>query len=245
MRSGKLLSAGTIISCVVFFSGHLHAAGIALGLQRLVINEGDNTVSVPVINNTSLPHLINSRIHVDTDGSEGRVPFFVSPPLFRLEAQSEGVVRVSGDTHTLPKDRESVYYLTVIGIPSTNPLARTPSERGVTGAVSFSYGLTVKVFYRPQGLSSSAGEAAKSIHFYRNGNKVKIDNPSPYFVSFNSLKINGSRVKFDKQTPGMVAPFSSVNVPLSTPSPVSETGKVSWSAVVDSGKNVTFDGALE
>ncbi|MCW1829947.1 molecular chaperone [Enterobacter asburiae] len=234
-----------IISCFLLYTAQLYAAGISLGMERVIFNEGDNSVSVPVKNRTPFPHLINSRISADSKISAGRTPFFVSPPLFRLEGESEGVVRVSGDTRLLPKDRESVYYLTVTAIPSGNPLSRKSEERRVEGALSFSYGIMVKLFYRPAGLSSSAGDAAKSVHFYRSGNKVKIDNPSPYYVSFDSLKINGFEVKFDDNIPRMVPPFGSFSVPMKNPSPISEAGKVNWSAVVDSGNHVSFNGLLE
>ncbi|WII85137.1 molecular chaperone (plasmid) [Klebsiella pasteurii] len=241
----RQLTCGLIAGLMtLIISLPLQASGIGLGLVRLVYNQQDGQATVPVRNTSSSAYLISSRVSLSPDGYEP-TPFIVSPPLFRLEANSQGMVRVVNNASSLPTDRESVFYMTVAGIPASTPLSRTDSTGFVEGGIKFAYGNTIKLFYRPGNLSSTATEAAKSIHFIRDGNNIKIENPSPYYVTFRDMHINGQSVKFGKKQPDMIPPFSSMKVPATRTFPISQAGKVRWSAVVDMGAVVTSSGILQ
>lgn len=222
----------------------VQAAGIGLGLVRLVYNQQEGQASIPVRNTSASPYLVSTRVSVTPDGHEP-TPFVVSPTLVRLEGGAEGTVRVINNAQTLPADRESVFYVTVAGIPSSNPLARGDTQGFVNGGVKFAYGNTIKLFYRPEGLPSSASEAAKAVRFTRDGGNVKVENPSPYYVTFRSLTINGQRVTFSKTLPDMMAPFSSMTVPAGRAFPIKQAGKVDWSVIVDMGAIVNASGELQ
>lgn len=229
---------------VLMMSLSVQASGIGLGLVRLIYNQQDEQATVPVRNTSSLAYLISSRISQSPDGHE-QTPFIISPPLFRLEGNSHGMVRVVKSTSSLPTDRESVFYMTVAGIPASTPLSRTDSSGFVGGGIKFAYGSTIKLFYRPAGLSSTAPSAAKSVQFTREGANVRVENPSPYYVTFRDMNLNGQSVKFGKKQPDMLAPFSSMIIPAGRVFPISQAGRVSWSAVVDMGAVVTASGILQ
>lgn len=228
----------------LFLSLPSHASGIGLGLVRLIYSQQDGQATVPVRNTSSSAYLISSRVSLTPDGNE-KTPFVVSPPLFRLEGNSQGVIRVVNSLSNLPSDRETVFYLTVAGIPASTPLSRTDSSGFVEGGIKFAYGNTIKLFYRPENLNSTAIAAAKSVRFWRDGNNVKVENPSPYYVTFRDLHINGQSVKFGKKQSDMIPPFSSINIPATRTFPIDQAGKVRWSAVVDMGAVVTASGIIQ
>jgi P pilus assembly chaperone PapD len=50
----------------------------------------------------------------------GKAPFLITPPLFRLNAKEDNVLRVVRTGGNLPEDRESLYWLNIKAIPSSS-----------------------------------------------------------------------------------------------------------------------------
>ncbi|ULH10503.1 molecular chaperone [Serratia marcescens] len=243
--------AGTVVTVLVgglttmLMSMSVQAAGIGLGAVRLIYDQKAGQVTLPVRNTSSTPYLVSSRVALTPDSHES-TPFIVSPPLFRLEGNGQGMLRIIGNPQSLPPDRESVFYVTVAGIPSSNPLSRDDKQGfDVAGGLKFAFGNTIKLFYRPTGLPSSATEAAKGVRFTHVGNSVKVENPSAYYVTFQTLTLNGHTVKFSKTQPDMLTPFGSMTLPAGRAFPISQAGKVSWAAVVDMGNLVSANGVIQ
>ncbi|AMO99694.1 gram-negative pili assembly chaperone, N-terminal domain protein [Collimonas arenae] len=94
-----------------------HAA-IVPDRTRVIYNEGEPSVSVTISNkNPKLPFIAQSWIE-DEKSVKITSPFMVLPPIQRVEPNDSNVLRVvklPGDT--LPKDRESVFYLNIREIP--------------------------------------------------------------------------------------------------------------------------------
>ncbi|HGM5324795.1 TPA: molecular chaperone [Serratia marcescens] len=223
--------------CALLCSTSVSAGGIGLGATRLVYSQQAGQTAVTVRNTNTKPYLVNARISRTLTGRE-TTPFFVSPPLFRLEAGSNALLRITGNAQSLPQDRESVFFLTVAGIPSSNPLARDNRDGFSDGGLVYAVGNTIKLFYRPSGLPSSAADAAKGLRFTQSGGRIQADNPTPYYVSLMTLRLNGRLVDLEAGKTDMIAPFSSANWPAGMPYPLSQAGKVSWSAVVNLGEVV-------
>lgn len=243
-RSWLTVAALTGCAATLLVSLSAQAAGIGLGVVRLVYNQKAGQVTVPVRNTSSSPYVVSTRVTLTPDAHE-QTPFIVTPPLFRLEGGAQGSVRILGNPQSLPTDRESVFYVTVAGIPSGNPLSRDGSEGFVAGGVKFAYGSTIKLFYRPTGLPSSSSDAVKGVRFTRTAGGVKVENPSPYYVTFRDIRLNGQAVKFGKNQPDMLAPLGSMTVPAGRAYPISQAGKVTWSAIVDMGIVVSSSGTLQ
>ncbi|HDR2590221.1 TPA: molecular chaperone [Enterobacter ludwigii] len=245
-RSWLTVSALAGSAAALLVSLSAQAGGIGLGAIRLVYDQKAGQVSVPVRNTSSSPYVISTRVTQTQDARrQEQTPFVVTPPLFRLEGGAQGNVRIMGNPQSLPADRESVFYVTVAGIPASNPLSRDGSEGFVNGAVKFAYGSTIKLFYRPAGLPSSSSDAVRGVRFTRTAGGVKVDNPSPYYVTFRDISLNGQAVKFGKNQPDMLAPLGSMTVPAGRVYPISQAGKVSWSAIVDIGVVVSASGTLQ
>lgn len=193
-------------------------AGITVGGTRLVYNADENEASISVSNSKdSIPFLIQSWLELE-EKSPVKVPFIVTPPLFRLDGGHENTLRViyTGES-SLPDDRESVFWLNVKSIPSM--------EKSQGNRLLISVKTRIKLFYRPTKLNTAqADEAWKKILFKRSGNQILVSNPTPYFISPYELKVDGQSVK----NPPMVSPFGTETITASGHG-------VAWKAINDFG----------
>lgn len=61
-------------------------AGIVMGGTRVVYQEGKREAAISVTNaDTHSPYLVQSWVENYTENNKSRVPFIVTPPLFRLD----------------------------------------------------------------------------------------------------------------------------------------------------------------
>lgn len=200
-------------------------AGIVVGGTRLIYDGSKREASLSVKNPDSIPYLIQA--WADADGVAGKnkgaakPPFMITPPLFRLDGGSENMVRIIRTGGDLPEDKESVYWLNVKSIPS--------SSRSEENVLQITIKTRIKLFYRPAGLKGLTEDDYKSVTFNRVGNKLHVTNPTPYYLTFYSLKM-GSTVL--DTTNIMVPPKGGADYKLSA----SATGnQVSWQLINDYG----------
>jgi P pilus assembly chaperone PapD len=85
-------------------------AGIVMGGTRVIYQEGKREASISVTNaDVHSPYLVQSWIENYAENDKGKVPFIVTPPLFRLDPEQENVLRINFIGADLPRDRESVF----------------------------------------------------------------------------------------------------------------------------------------
>lgn len=204
--------------------------GIGLSRTRVIFQAGDSAQTLTLQNNGSRPYLVQSAVVTQPQGHEA-APFLATPPLFRLEANSKNTLRIlRKDGASLPVDRESVFYFTAIAVPAMT-LPETADEASLAARVSVGIRNTIKLFYRPAGLSLAPEEAQGRLTFHLTGGKVQVGNPTPYYLTFSHLKLDGTEI--DVRTPGaMIAPFSSVSYPLT-----GHPRQAHWSVINDYGGN--------
>lgn len=243
LRTGSAVIA-LVCTVGMFSSAPTHATGIGLGATRLVFNAQAGQTTVSVRNTAAVPYLVTSRLSRTLTGKEN-TPFFVSPPLLRLEGGSSTLLRITGNTSALPQDRESVFFLTVTGVAPSNPLSRESRDGFSAGGVVYAVGNTIKLFYRPNGLPSSAAEAAKALRFTRAGGQVRAENHTPYYVSLMTLNINGRAIRTEAGKSDMIAPFGTASWAVGAPYPMSQADKVSWAAMVNLGEVVNGSATLQ
>lgn len=115
-----------IISSPSYGSTGNNPDGIKLQSTRVIYpGESHNGITFTVTNNTAKPFLLQSRVipwqadeQDNVSGNQsGGVPFIVLPPLQRLEASDALTLRIRLTRNTLPKDRESVFILSLKTIP--------------------------------------------------------------------------------------------------------------------------------
>lgn len=203
-------------------------AGVVVGGTRLVYDGSKKESSLNIRNPDKIAYLIQSWVDLG-DGVSGKAPFIITPPLFRLDGGQNNVLRVVRAGGNMPNDKESMFWLNVKSIPSAEMRENT---------LQIAVKTRIKLIFRPSGLKGSPEEGAQAMKWQRNGNTVQVNNPSPFYLTFFNVKINGRDVK---DVP-MVAPFSSVSFPLPAGS---AGGSVSWKIINDfGGASKEFTGSL-
>lgn len=216
-------------------------AGVSLTATRLIVADtsGGSSIGVRSSNSSTKPFLIRAQVFRDIEGRDTQVPFVVSPTLFRLEPESHHQLRVMKKGGILPEDKESLFYLRVAALPATSEpsQAATPVHEG---ALTVATGNIIKLFYRPNGLSVTQKMAMGQLQFTVVGNQLKVTNPTPYYITLNSLKVNGKSVNIRAtREQNMIAPYGYQRYTNTLTS-----GNVQWSAINDYGGREEFNGTI-
>ncbi|MFJ2988910.1 molecular chaperone [Collimonas sp. NPDC087041] len=182
-----------------------HAA-IVPDRTRVIYNDGVQSVSVTITNkNAVMPYVVQTWIE-DEKGVKITTPFMVLPPLQRVEPSDSNVLRIAklpGDS--LPKDRESVFYLNIREIP--------PKSDAVN-SLQIALQSKLKLFYRPQGVQPKRGEdigLRLNLQLDPATKTVAIDNPTPFYVSMVGLLAGVEKAKLPMESV-MISPMSKVEV---------------------------------
>lgn len=213
------LKSVCVASCLLVVT-QVSWAGVVVGGTRVVYDGSKKEASISV-NNTEAtkPYLIQSWVEEVSSTGAHKAPFIITPPLFRLDAGQENVLRIIRAGGQFPENKESVFWINIKSIPS--------SDKSVTNQLQIAVKTRIKLFYRPAGLSGNAADAYKMLKFTRSGNQLLVGNPTPYHVSFYKVSVGGQEIK----NPGMIAPQSSLNLTL----PAGAIGAASWQAINDFG----------
>ncbi|MGR2705479.1 fimbrial assembly protein [Pseudomonas sp. IB20] len=196
-------------------------AGVVIGGTRVVYDGSKREAALPINNPEAImPYLIQSWTQNMSDSDTAKVPFVITPPLFRLDPGQQNslrIVRVGGE---LPEYRESVFMLNVKSIPS--------SKQSEANQLQITVKSQLKLFYRPAALKvQNADESYKALTFSRQGNYLQVTNPTPFYVSFYSVKVGGVAI----ENPEMVAPQGTLQWPVTVPA----DSTITWQAITDFG----------
>ncbi|MGL5698144.1 MAG: fimbrial biogenesis chaperone, partial [Kluyvera sp.] len=126
------------------------------------------------------------------------LPFLITPPVSRIDAKKGQTLRIAKMENSLPKDRESIYYLNVLEVP---PKAKSTGEAGSGNKLQMAFRTRIKMFYRPDGLTVKPQDAAAKVEWRAENGALVATNNSPYYLTFSMMDVNGSKAKS-----GMVAP---------------------------------------
>lgn len=241
MRLRNLYSAVSLlfvlsVSTAPFFAtaGNIASAqdGITLSTTR-VIYPGDarNGITYTLTNNTLRPFLLQSRViprdtekQQNSDDAE-QTPFIVLPPLTRFEPDTALTLRIRLTKNTLPHDRESVFTLALNAIP-----AQQNSDETQTSLVMSTQN-NLKLFYRPSGLPpADIEQIEKQIEFRRSNNELTVKNPTPFYITFNTLFIGNTEIELGNNR--MIAPFSEQKWSLQP----GISGDIRWQLITDDGR---------
>ncbi|OMQ24526.1 pilus assembly protein PapD [Serratia oryzae] len=208
----------------------VQADGFGINATRLIYPEGESSISTTLRNTLSNnPWLVRAVVSSAQD-KQIAAPFQVIPPLFRLEPQSTNQVRIALIRDELPKDRESVFYFHATAIPASNKAGDLNPQKSINGMVQFGVGNIIKVFYRPSGLSVTPTQAQNNLQFKATAHGLEVSNPSPYFVSLDSLTVAGKKLPLSTPAAKMLVPFGSHSWPTAQ-----MKGKVEWQTINDYG----------
>ncbi|VUS87907.1 putative fimbrial chaperone YraI [Klebsiella spallanzanii] len=208
----------TIAAITLLLLSTAAQAGIVMGGTRVVYLEGKREAALSVTNaDTHAPYLVQSWVENYEENNKSRVPFIVTPPLFRLDPEQQNVLRINYIGGTLPTDRESIFWLNVKSI--------APTQKDETNKLQVNIKSKFKIFYRPNGLSGDAADAWRKLTFKLEGSRLIAQNPTPYFVSFFTITVGGKTIT----EPGMIGPLTHKEWS------VNSSGVVKWRAINDFG----------
>jgi chaperone protein EcpD len=168
-------------------------ASIVMDGTRVIYQGDKNEVTISLTNKNPRPVLIQSWI--DTGNEKATpdkisVPFVLTPPINRVDPNQGQTIRISyTGTPALPADRESVYWLNVLEVPS-----KDKNSADVHQKLNVVFRTRIKLFYRPEGLPGNSNEAPDELHWRMNGQNVSVQNSSKYNVTIFDINYKNSGV---------------------------------------------------
>lgn len=142
----SLAKAGLL--CCLLCGSLAHAAGINIGTTRVIFHGDAKDTSISISNNDNVPYLIQSGRNRSAKPGRAAMRRLWSPPLFRLNGGQKNVLRIIRTGGNLPEDRESLYWLDIKSIPSSNP---DNKHNTLMLAVKAEF----KLIYRPKALTQN------------------------------------------------------------------------------------------
>jgi fimbrial chaperone protein len=221
----KIQISVALLLVVTYMWGGISWAGVIIGGTRVVYDGAKREASLSVKNPDKFPFLIQA--WTDADGVTGekkgvqKSPFLVTPPVFRLEPGNENMLRIIKTGLSLPQDRESIYWMNVKSIPA--------SARVDKNVLQISVKTRIKLIYRPESVKAPVNDDYNTVSFRRVGKQIQVTNPTPYYLSFFSMKLGSVPVN---TTNVMVPPKGNA---IFTIPDNSSGGTVSWQVINDFG----------
>lgn len=208
---------------LIINSGYASAA-ISLSATRIIYQEKQKEASINVISNSDKDTLIQSWLERDGNNM-APPPFAVTPPLAKIKGNQQQLLRILYQGSGLSQDKESVFWLSVQEIPQQvegqNKLQMALRQR-------------IKLFYRPIGLVGTASLAPTKLRVKYINNRLKIYNPTPYYINMvsfrqGSLDVNGKMI-----APGDVITIAALGVKM--------VGEFDMTVINDFGTPIKFSG---
>ncbi|NWB74921.1 molecular chaperone [Pseudomonas sp. G5001] len=183
-------------------------AAVTVGATRLIYDGASNEANLSVSNrDDTSPYLVQSWVSHFGSGNEESVDnFFVTPPLFRLDADKENILRIifTGGPE-VPQDRESLFLMNVKAIP-----AMSDDQKG-KNVLQIALKTTIKLFYRPAGLKGSLKDAVAQVNWKAQAGALAVNNASKLHVVVSELKLNGLPIT---QAPDVLRPGEARELPI-------------------------------
>lgn len=198
----NILSA-SLISAACLASFTACAGGMILGSTRVIYPAGKKQVSMD-IHNTSTRSSFMVQSWVESPDGKKTNDFIITPPLYVSGPENENTLRIIYVGQPVRKDQETLYYFNSKAIPSLDKEKIEGQNILLLAATT-----RIKLFMRPDGLSPSVDQAQNLLTFHGQGNKITVDNPSPYYITLAAMKFA------DKNLPDtMVPPHGNTVIPV-------------------------------
>lgn len=188
----------------LFLMSGFAQATLTLNADRLIYNEKEGDASVTIRSNEDRAYLVQSWLDAGDSSATKKLPFVVTPPLFRLAPKSDNVIRVVYLGQGLPADRETLLWLDVKGVPALND-----EEAKVENRMVLALNNRIKFFFRPAGVKGEPGEAVKNLTWKASGNTVTVKNTSPFNLVLSKIVVDKESIPVsvvDNNT--VIPPFS-------------------------------------
>lgn len=191
----------------LWHSGAANAA-VTVGATRLIYDGASNEANLTISNREDTsPYLVQSWVSRFGSGNDESVDsFIITPPLFRLDANKENILRIifAGGPQ-VPQDRESLFLMNVKAIP-----AMSDDQKG-KNVLQIALKTTIKLFYRPAGLKGSLKDAVAQVNWKASAGALTFNNASKLHVVVSELKLNGQPIT---QAPDVLYPGEHKELPI-------------------------------
>ncbi|ETT09259.1 PapD pilus/flagellar-assembly chaperone N-terminal domain protein [Providencia alcalifaciens PAL-2] len=193
-------------------------AGVIIGGTRVIYSEGNKDVSISVENPDKIPYLIQSWI--DGIDEKKQSDFTITPPLFRLNPEKTNALRIFLTENKLPQDKESLFWLNIKTIPATE---RTENS------LQIAFKTQMKLIYRPSIFKNvNFEEEQKKLTWSKSGKMLSVNNPTPYYMNFQSITFNGKKVN----DVSYAAPLTTTTFEIND---MATSGTIKWEVINDYG----------
>jgi P pilus assembly chaperone PapD len=189
------------------------SADVVLNTTRVVYPAQEHEVTLALTNDEKAqPRLVQAWIddgRSDVPPDHLRVPFQLTPPVFRIDAGKGQVLRIAytredSPKTPLPTDKESLFWLNVLSMPPT------PDHANRQSLLQFAIRTRIKLFFRPEGLSGKSEKAPEQLQWklVSHGAEQALEayNPSAYHISFASIALVAGDREIHSDTPPILAP---------------------------------------
>lgn len=231
MKRLKILCQMSLMMTLFGFST-LSFAGLVLEGTRVIYPAGESEVTVRMKNTGSLPVLAQSWID---NGVKNETPdkiasvFVLTPPINRVNAGKGQTLRISLlAENTLPQDKESVFYLNVLAIPTKSKDSIDASQ------INIAFKTRIKLFYRPDSLKGSANDAPNLLRWSINGSGITATNPTPYYVTLSEVTYTSGGKKVVAQGQ-MISPGGTSDFHFNGVNQLSSVDSIEYASINDFG----------
>lgn len=211
LRTAPMVAAAFLFASMLFTAAPDAAAGVVVDGTRVVYPEDRHEVTIRIHNPGDAPSLVQAWLDAGDPNAkpgESKVPFVMTPPLFRLDPAKSQSLRLMYTHDPLPRNSESLFWLNVLDIPP-----RAPASADRPNRLELAFKHRMKVFFRPAGLRGTAADAPAHLEWtllLKDGKLVgvKASNPTAYHVSLVQVaaKVDGHPIAAKAD---MVDPFAS------------------------------------
>lgn len=243
----------TAIALVLAASVASSWASVIIHGTRVIFPSNEKEVSVRLSNEGQSPGLVQMWMDsgdINAKPDETKVPFILTPPLFRIEPGKGQTLRMIYTREPLPQDKESVFYLNLLEVPP-RPVAL---EEDNANFMQMAFRTRIKVFYRPKAIDSQdayykgPAQFAWSVVREGSGYALEVKNPTPYYFSLINAglasAVEGGTDIMNSEG-GMVEPGGTQKYPLKDLKSMPVAGqKVKFEFLNDFGGGVVGEGVL-
>lgn len=230
----KLKFIGTFI--LFCFFNHIAAAAISLSGTRVIYPQGKKEIALEIKNHGSQPVLTQNWI--DDGNSEAspdklNTPFVITPPIARINPEQGQSLRITAVENTLPRDRESVFWINVLEIPAVNKTA--------VNKLQMAFRTRIKLFYRPEGLAGTPEKAAQQLSWRKvSATQLEAINNTPWSVSLAGVASGNWKTVGD-----VVPAWGKKTFTIKRGHALASGGDITWTYINDYGAERSANGLLK
>lgn len=191
-------------------------AGIIVEKSRIIFPMESLSKPLKILNSNNYPVICKVWVGKGYLADIEQPPIIVKKPFFKLNPHEESLLTFINieSNNSLLVDREHLYWLNIEEIP---PRDKDYLHNDII--VSLVMNTQLKIFYRPENLPITPNEGYKKqsfeLHVKDNTTFIRIDNNSPYYVTYSDITIQDKSGEKRILYPGMIPPYSDEEIEVS------------------------------